>query len=203
MQALADAAAAQNAAIIAQNLADDAQATADGKVQTFYQASAPLVASEGDIWIDTDDGNNQYRYTSGVWVDVQDTGIGQAIADAAGAQATADGKVTTFYVESTPTAEALGDLWFRPSTGYLKRWNGSAWVDVSNIGATAAQISLIGTALSDAANAQATADGKVQTFYQASAPTAESVGDLWFDTDDGNKQYRWSGSAWVWHKTRG
>lgn len=55
----------------------------------------------------------------------------------------------------------------------------------------------IDDALNDAATAQATADDKVTTFYQASAPTAVAVGDLWFDTDDSNKLYRWSGSAWV------
>ena len=41
----------------------------------------------------------------------------------------------------------------------------------------------------------AIADGTVTTFFQDSAPTAESVGDLWFDTDDG-KAYRWSGTVW-------
>ena len=45
--------------------------------------------------------------------------------------------------------------------------------------------------------AQATADSKNKTFRQTSAPTAEATGDLWIDTDDGNKAYRWSGSAWV------
>lgn len=36
-----------------------------------------------------------------------------------------------------------------------------------------------------------------RVFYQASAPSASSTGDLWFDSDDGNKPYRWSGSAWI------
>lgn len=43
--------------------------------------------------------------------------------------------------------------------------------------------------------AQVTADGKVVTFIQASTPTAEGVGDLWIDSDDKNKLYRWNGSA--------
>lgn len=38
--------------------------------------------------------------------------------------------------------------------------------------------------------------GSNKTFFQTSAPTATVVGDLWFDTDDSNKVYRWSGSAW-------
>jgi hypothetical protein len=35
------------------------------------------------------------------------------------------------------------------------------------------------------------------TFYQASEPTANMVGDLWIDTDDNLKVYTWSGTAWV------
>lgn len=38
---------------------------------------------------------------------------------------------------------------------------------------------------------------KVTTFAQNAAPTAVATGDLWIDTDDSNKLYRWSGSAWV------
>ena len=40
--------------------------------------------------------------------------------------------------------------------------------------------------------------GGVTTFSQASAPTADlEEGDIWFDTDDNNKMYRWDGSSWV------
>lgn len=39
--------------------------------------------------------------------------------------------------------------------------------------------------------------GKSKVFRQASAPTAETIGDLWVDTDDANKLYRWSGTSWV------
>lgn len=109
--------------------AEAAQATADGKIETFWQTSAPGSASEGDIWFDTDDGYKQYRWTSGAWVVAADTRIGTAIADAAAAQATADGKVVTFVQTSTPTAEGVGDLWFDSDDGYkLYRWNGSSWV---------------------------------------------------------------------------
>lgn len=113
-----------------------------------------------------------------------------AITNAATAQATADGKVTTFVGTSAPTAEGVGDLWVDTDDGNkLYRWNGSAWVEIQDDG--------IAEALTDAANAQATADGKIVTFYATSAPTADAVGDLWVDTDDENRLYRWSGSAWV------
>lgn len=42
------------------------------------------------------------------------------------------------------------------------------------------------------------ADGKTKAFYQATAPSVGvSEGDIWFDTDDGNKQYYYNGTAWV------
>lgn len=47
--------------------------------------------------------------------------------------------------------------------------------------------------------AMTTANGKNTVFYQASAPSTSGrkVNDVWFDTDDNNKMYYWSGSAWT------
>lgn len=41
--------------------------------------------------------------------------------------------------------------------------------------------------------------GAITTYFQTSAPTGGSYnsGDLWFDTNDNNKCYRWNGSSWV------
>jgi hypothetical protein len=39
---------------------------------------------------------------------------------------------------------------------------------------------------------------KNRSFRQASAPTGTHVvGDIWFDSDDNNKVYRWDGAAWA------
>ena len=170
--------------------AADADAKADGKVTTFYQSSAPTAEGTGDLWVDTDDGNKLYRWSGSAWVSVQDTSIATAITNAASAQSTADGKIDSFYQNEAPSSASEGDIWFDTNDGnkiYTRR--SGAWV--------ATQDSAIATALQDAADADAKADGKVTTFYQSSAPTAEGTGDLWVDTDDGNKLYRWSGSAWV------
>ncbi len=44
----------------------------------------------------------------------------------------------------------------------------------------------------------ATAGGKNRTYSQNAAPTGTLVaGDLWFDTDDNKKAYRYNGSSWV------
>lgn len=160
--------------------ASDAQATADGKVKTFFQTSAPTAEAIGDLWMDSDDKNKMYRWSGSAWVSVRDAG-----------------KVTTFYASTTPTAEAIGDLWYNTTTLILLRWNGSAWQNTANFGATAAQISAIDAAQLDADNALALADSKIETYFQTTAPTGASVGDLWFDTDDENKLYRYSGSTWV------
>lgn len=110
-----------------------------------------------------------------------------AISDA---EAAADGKIVTFFQASPPTAGEIGDIWFdTDDSNKMYRWSGSAWVLARDTGIT--------TAISTASDALATADGKVTSFFQTSEPTAEAVGDLWFDTDDNNKLYRWSGSAWV------
>lgn len=219
----------------------DAEAIADGRITSFYQTTAPTATGVGDIWFDTDDGNKMYRWNGTSWATAQDTAITTAISAAADAQATADGKVTTFfqttspiaesigdlwmdsddknkmyrwngsswvsvrdagkvttfYSTSTPTAEAIGDLWYNSDTLILKRWNGSTWQDAGTYGATAAQVSAIAAAQADADAAYALADGKIDTYFQTTAPTGASIGDLWFDTDDQNKLYRYSGSAWV------
>lgn len=127
------AAAALTAANAAATLANDAQATADGKVQSFFQAEPPTAEGAGDLWFDTDDGNRQYRWSGVAWLPVQDGAIGEALLAAAGAQATADGKVTTFYEETPPTAEGVGDLWYQGSIGYLRRWNGTSWVAIATL----------------------------------------------------------------------
>lgn len=54
------------------------------------------------------------------------------------------------------------------------------------------------TAITNSFNSlSATVGTKTRTFFQPSAPTATASGDVWFDSDDNNKPYRWSGSAWV------
>jgi hypothetical protein len=48
---------------------------------------------------------------------------------------------------------------------------------------------------------EASVNGKNHIYRQATAPDGSvyplTEGDVWFDTDDGNKQYYWTGLAWV------
>ena len=125
----ADIATAQADATQAIADAATAQGTADGKVVTFIQASAPTADGTGDLWFDSDDGNKLYRWSGAAWVEVQDDDIAQAISDALNAQTTADGKITTFYQASAPTAEGVGDLWHDTDDGKSYRWDGTDWND--------------------------------------------------------------------------
>lgn len=196
-------ASAEGITIDADNLTINAATTfASGynpvlKVNTFSQDAIPTSIAIGDLWTDNDDDNKLYRAASvgadeikaGEWILVRDTGIATAIQAAADAQATADGKVITFYQATAPTAEATGDLWIDTDDDRLYRWSGSQWIEIQDVD--------ISTAIANAATAQTTADGKIVSFYVDEPPTAEGEGDLWFDTNDNKKPYRWSGSAWV------
>ena len=55
------------------------------------------------------------------------------------------------------------------------------------------------TALSTSINTvSAVANAKNKTYYQTAAPTTGmTAGDLWFDMDNNNTPYRYSGTAWV------
>lgn len=109
-----------------------AKDTADGKIDTFYQPTAPAAGTLGDLWIDTDDANKLYRHNGTGWALATDTRVGQALADAATAQATADGKVTTYFGSATPIGADLGDLWYNDASQLLSRWSGATWIVVSN-----------------------------------------------------------------------
>ena len=177
----------------------------DGKTKAFYQATMPTSGmNQGDIWFDTDDGNKQYYYTGSAWVSVQDNAI-------ATAQATADSKIKTFYQTTAPTATGAGDVWFDTDDGNKQyRWSGSAWVSVQDTAiaaatsasaaataAAAAATSAAAAAQSAATAAQTTADGKNKVYRQTTMPTTGpfSEGDLWFDTDDDNRFYRYTSGA--------
>jgi hypothetical protein len=181
-QAISDASDAITAAATA-------QATADGKVTTFYQSEPPTAEEIGDLWIDTDD-DRLYRWSGTAWIEIQDADIAQAIADAASAQTTADGKIVSFYQDGVPTADGVGDFWIDTNdSNKLYRWNGTSWQTARDAG--------IEAAISAAATAQSTADGKILTFYQDAPPGGGTLGDLWFDTNDGNKLYRHNGIDFI------
>lgn len=96
-----------------------------------------------------------------------------------------DGKTKAYYQATAPTTGLnQGDIWFDTDDGNKQYfYNGTAWVSVQDAAIAAAQT---------------TADGKNKIYRQTTAPTGTLVaGDLWFDTDDDNKIYRYDGTSFV------
>lgn len=160
--------------------------TTNSKTTVFAQISAPSTTSRtvGDIWIDTDDGNTIYDWpTAGGWTKRQ---LG---ATAISATARQLGAITTYRQASAPTLGMLvGDFWIDSDDNQIYRFEGATptWV--------ASRDTAINTAISNAATAQAVADGKMRIFTQASPPGPmlnTDVGDLWIDTADNNLSYTW------------
>ena len=122
--------AANEAKAAASKLAQQAQTTADNKITTFYQNEAPTSGmSNGDLWIDTNDGNTMHRYNGKTWDNIQDSDINKALNDAKTAKSTADGKIVTFAQSTQPTATDVGDIWIdTDDNNKLYRWSGSSWV---------------------------------------------------------------------------
>ena len=113
-----------------------------------------------------------------------------------GALAVGVGGATTAYSGTAPSSPSVGDVWFDSSDSLkLKRYDGTNWVSMQDLGIAAAAAGATAAATAATA-AQTTANGKNKVFYAASAPTAVSVGDLWFDTAQENKLSKWNGSAW-------
>jgi hypothetical protein len=111
-------AAASNAASAAQAAQDAADAAAlaaqDAGNHTYFQADQPTDASDGDLWIETDNGNLLRRLTDGIWVVTTDQRITDAQAAAAAAQAAADSAYANANSASAAaaTAQARADSAF-------------------------------------------------------------------------------------------
>ena len=52
-------------------------------------------------------------------------------------------------------------------------------------------------AIQNAAQTAAALDGEIVSYWQDEPPTGASVGDFWFDTNNNNKIYAWTGTQWV------
>lgn len=153
-------------------------------ILTFVGPSIPVSVSAGDMWFDTDDHYKLYLATS-AGADAITSGEWVLVQDSYSAQQTANVKTQTFVQNSPPpTSVTVGDLWYNTSD-FFKPYR------AHSVGATtiatgqwqSVQDGYIGLA-------DLKINTKARTFIQTSPPTAVAAGDLWFDSDDGNKAYR-------------
>lgn len=105
-------------------------------------------------------------------------------------QPTANNAPANTWTDNTKKALHVGDMYYDTATGKAYTYNSSyQWVaqSSSNIASTDAI-----TAAKNLANS------KIKTYAVAAQPTSGmSSGDLWIDTDDNNRMYRYNGSTWV------
>jgi len=74
------------------------------------------------------------------WILITDVNVTKALADAARAQSTADGKMTVYYLATPPTTGVqVGDMNINPTTKVVTAWNGNAWINTTNQGAIEAK----------------------------------------------------------------
>ena len=168
-------------------------------VKTFLQNDVPTSVNAGDLWIDSDDGNKIYRatssgntaVTSGQWVLTTITagaiGLGNVLNQA---------QVTTFASDDPPTSTAIGDLWMDTNDGNKVYRAQSVGADQVTAGEwVSTTLTKTGIGLSNVAD-----ERQITIFREDNAPTATAVGDLWYDTNDNNRQYRANAtgsSSWI------
>jgi hypothetical protein len=172
-------------------------ATVGSESQTFRQSSAPAGADAagrglqaGDLWIDTDDGDKPYTYDGTQWVQSYTTIDGGNIET---------GTVTTQTVDFSPveTGSVVGSINASPE---------SVRISGDRLDIDSNTVFFGGSGIPDAELEPdyAKSGDESQTLRQPSAPTdADALGrglvagDMWIDTDDGNKPYTYNGSSWV------
>ena len=150
---------------------------------TVVSATDPDIVKEGTTVVDPDTGATKVYST-----DISDFVV---LTDPV-AQAASEGKNSTYYQDAAPTGGTYltGDMWVDTNDDYkLYVWSGTAWV--------LSQDSAAAQAAAEAA--QGTADDKNKTYVQDNQPTGGTyyIGDLWIDTNDGNKLYKYTGTAWT------
>lgn len=198
-----------------------ATAKAASKNKTYV--TQPSNYSPGDMWILQSDNDHRAGtkgeilistagrtiYDADDWVNMIGygtiTSINQVANNLSGAlerigvveEAIEDGLIVTFYQSSVPEGIHIGDLWYvtGETTGYetgkIYRYNGNSW-DLLNDPS-------IQAAFDEANEARLVADGKIQSFYSGTQPSGTDigVGDIWIDTANNNKLYRYNGTNWV------
>ena len=178
---------------IVENNYKDLQGQIDGAIATWFYDYDPNTANTlptkdwttdtikdqhlGDLFyiIDNEEKAGQcFRYAKvdGVykWVMVEDVEVAKAIADAANAQATADGKATIFTGATTPKDPQAGDLWMKSAKDGILTYVNGAWVEYNKYTDDALAQTAKNTA--DSAN---TAAGEAKTAAQTATNTANTA----------------------------
>ncbi|MGU5529403.1 phage tail tip fiber protein [Aeromonas caviae] len=203
--------AAAGAQISANQAKEDAAAAAgiaNGKGKVLIQSAAPAVADRlaQNLWIDTTSGiNTPKRWSGSAWVAVTDKVAIDAAQAAAAAQASADQAAqgvarNTAAINDEVKARADADSAMAQQIQQVTAnyQQGDQQLQGQITAESVARADAMQALGSQIDTVSAVAGSKNKTFFQATAPgSAMGTGDLWFDTANNNRPYRYSGTAWV------
>ncbi|MFQ2465460.1 phage tail tip protein [Aeromonas caviae] len=202
------AAGAQSSANQAKEDAAAAAGIANGKGKVLIQSAAPAVADRlaQNLWIDTTSGTNTpKRWSGSAWVTVTDKVAIDAAQAAAAAQASADQAAqgvarNTAAINDEVKARADADSAMAQQIQQVTAnyQQGDQQLQGQITAESVARADAMQALGSQIDTVSAVAGSKNKTFFQATAPgSAMGTGDLWFDTANNNRPYRYSGTAWV------
>ena len=195
---------------------------ADNKRRVFTTTPTGSI-DEGDLWVTGTNPQVVKVYKSGNW-ELSDTQVGNFISvtytpTITSLQNQIDGKIESWYTVSTSDPKSAwtdastrakhdGDMWYQTDTklSYYYSSSTNSWNLIDD--AKAIQ------ALAEAATAQATADGKISSYYMSTLAAANVMSNTWTDTEkvnnvgdlvvvwndttlDNNGTWRWDGTNWV------
>ena len=174
----------------------------DGKIDTYYQNNAPYANGtndpnkDGDLWYDLND-KKLYVYRNDIttWTEIEDQTAIDAVSAAATAQATADGKITSYYIDTFSSLTTLSNGWTTQeksdNTGDLGvvyadgddennttwRWNGSSWVTTRDkkLVALASDVTNLSTELTNGTNTWANADSSLENTLSTAISDGDTV----------------------------
>ncbi|QXB98607.1 DUF1983 domain-containing protein [Aeromonas sp. FDAARGOS 1418] len=203
--------AAAGAQISANQAKEDSAAAAgiaNGKGKVLIQSAAPAVADRlaQNLWIDTTSGiNTPKRWSGSAWVAVTDKVAIDAAQAAAAAQASADQVAqgvarNTAAINDEVKARADADSAMAQQIQQVTAnyQQGDQQLQGQITAESVARADAMQALGSQIDTVSAVAGSKNKTFFQATAPgSAMGTGDLWFDTANNNRPYRYSGTAWV------
>ncbi|MEI4980967.1 DUF1983 domain-containing protein [Aeromonas caviae] len=202
------AAGAQSSANQAKEDAAAAAGIANGKGKVLIQSAAPAVADRlaQNLWIDTTSGTNTpKRWSGSAWVAVTDKVAIDAAQAAAAAQTSADQVAqgvarNTAAINDEVKARADADSAMAQQIQQVTAnyQQGDQQLQGQITAESVARADAMQALGSQIDTVSAVAGSKNKTFFQATAPgSAMGTGDLWFDTANNNRPYRYSGTAWV------
>lgn len=156
-----------------------------------------LISTAGRKEYDEDDWINMLGYGNIISINEVVNNLNEAIKQIGNVEeATEDGIIVTFYRNTSPEVKYLGDLWYVTDSigdylkGNLYRYDGTDWKLIED--------EKITEAFKEANEDRIVSDGKIQSFYSDTEPSINvGVGDLWIDTSDDDRLYRYNGTKWV------